>query len=57
MENAPDEPRHRLVALQRKLVIHFDFKVPEETHIKALEDATGVRMESDRFNMVVCQQL
>jgi hypothetical protein len=57
MENAPDEPGRHLVALRRKLVTHFSFKVSEETHIKALEDVTGVQMESDYFDWVISQQL
>jgi hypothetical protein len=53
----PDEPYRRFVTLQRKLVIHFAFKIPEQTQIKALEDVTGMQRESDHINSVICQQL
>jgi hypothetical protein len=56
MEIAPDEPGRRLVALQRKLIIHCSLKVPEETHIKALEDVIGVRGQGDDLNSVTCWQ-
>jgi hypothetical protein len=57
MENAPDEPCRRLIGLQRKPVIHPMLKVPEETHIKVLENVTGVRRESDYFHSVICERL
>jgi hypothetical protein len=57
MENTPDEPCRRLIGLQRKPVIHPTLKVPEETHIKTLENVTGVRMEGDHFHSVICERL
>jgi hypothetical protein len=57
MENAPDGPCRRLIGLQRKPVIRPTLKVPEETHIKALENVTGVRRESDHLHSVSCERL
>jgi hypothetical protein len=57
MENGPDEPCPRLIGLQRKPGMHPTLKVPEETHIKALENVTGVRRGSDHFHSVIRERL
>jgi hypothetical protein len=57
MENAFDEFCCVFITLQWRLIIHFLFKVAEQSQIKAWKYVSCVRRQSGYFDPVICERL